>query len=336
MKDQRAVEAILHKQYPEAEQRTLAAEFLGWAVCQADAYGTHLWAVYAASDRVRLVFGSLIVCTLYAEKVWLALDKQTLENEESLRDRLDQSEHWSWDEDGFPEYKPVESKNGFFDPRKIEAELMQHIKLLHDRFLEKGSRYYNRLNRQSQAKHDPAVLDALVSITGSPLPSPEYDIRASADTLETDTPGDPGGTDKTAASTETTSKAIQRRGQERFRTSLKCYWRNACAVTGLANPSLLIASHIKPWNKANNEERLDPFNGLLLCPNLDAAFDSGLISFKDDGRLLISNQLNPEDQAALGVDSAASLRFIDERHQQYLWYHRNHVFKGENPSLAGE
>ena len=52
-------------------------------------------------------------------------------------------------------------------------------------------------------------------------------------------------------------------------------WGGRCAVTGLDLPLLLRASHIKPWRDSDNRERLDPYNGLLLSPSYDAAFDWG-------------------------------------------------------------
>lgn len=40
-----------------------------------------------------------------------------------------------------------------------------------------------------------------------------------------------------------------------------------CQITGLATPTLLIASHIKPWRACGTPaERLDGANGLMLAP----------------------------------------------------------------------
>jgi putative restriction endonuclease len=59
------------------------------------------------------------------------------------------------------------------------------------------------------------------------------------------------------------------------------YWGGRCPITGLEQPELLRASHIKPWaDCATDAERLDVFNGLLLGAHIDAAFDSALISFR--------------------------------------------------------
>lgn len=122
---------------------------------------------------------------------------------------------------------------------------------------------------------------------------------------------------------QTTRQAIvqSRIGQGQFRIALIDYWAG-CAVTGCQVVDLLVASHIKPWRDANNVERLDRFNGLLLQPNLDAAFDKGYISFDDSGRILISRSLSSEALLQLGINFSMKLRWVEEGHRQYLEYHR--------------
>lgn len=85
--------------------------------------------------------------------------------------------------------------------------------------------------------------------------------------------------------------ALARDGQGKFRMELLRIWGGACAVTGVTNSQVLIASHVKPWRNSDNRQRLDPNNGLLLCANLDALFDAYLISFADDGSMLVSEEL---------------------------------------------
>lgn len=115
-------------------------------------------------------------------------------------------------------------------------------------------------------------------------------------------------------------------GQGRFRQSLMDYW-SACAVTGCKNDTLLRASHIKPWSKATLEEKIDLYNGLLLSPALDACFDSGYVSFDDEGGMLISKRLTADDARALGINSKMRLRRIEPKHKKYLAFHRKDVFK---------
>ncbi len=124
---------------------------------------------------------------------------------------------------------------------------------------------------------------------------------------------------------ETLIKA--RLGQGSFRKNvLKLHPR--CALTDLDVQPLLIASHIKPWSKCNNEERLDPFNGLMLAPNIDALFDSGLITFETDGTIKISPKIDLENQKRLGISPDMKLK-IRPKSKKYFEYHRNHVFQKE-------
>ena len=78
-------------------------------------------------------------------------------------------------------------------------------------------------------------------------------------------------------------------GQGEFRDALMIFWKSTCPVTGVDHAALLRASHIKPWRDASNDERLNPFNGLLLCAHVDTLFDRNLITFDDDGLIRISS-----------------------------------------------
>ena len=127
---------------------------------------------------------------------------------------------------------------------------------------------------------------------------------------------------------ETQREAViqSRIGQGKFRTDLLRYWA-CCAVTGCQATEILKASHIKPWRDSDNAERLDPFNGLLLIPNLDSAFDSGLISFSDEGVILISSQLSKEDAERLNIHPELKISTLTKEHCKYLAYHREYIFK---------
>lgn len=123
---------------------------------------------------------------------------------------------------------------------------------------------------------------------------------------------------------------VQRVGQNLFRAALLDYWQGRCCVTGLAVPSLLRASHIKPWAKcATDDERLDVFNGLLLAPHLDALFDGGWISFADDGTVLMSETLSCEARGLLGVSQGWSVGNLKSEHLPYMSFHRHHELRRE-------
>ena len=123
--------------------------------------------------------------------------------------------------------------------------------------------------------------------------------------------------------TEAERMTVERVGQSFFRQALLEYWNGRCPLTGIADPSLLRASHIVPWSECESDElRLDVHNGLLLSALWDAAFDSGLISFAGDGAVLRSPKLTSEAAAALSLDSAAAIAPLTDLHRQNLDRHR--------------
>jgi putative restriction endonuclease len=127
--------------------------------------------------------------------------------------------------------------------------------------------------------------------------------------------------------TEAEKLVIQRVGQDVFREALLTYWDGRCAVTGIAHPRLLRASHIKPWSRCETDaERLDVYNGLLLAAHLDAAFDAGLISFNDKGEILFSSKFAKDDRDALGIHDRLALRNVGSRHLENLSWHRSFLF----------
>jgi len=128
--------------------------------------------------------------------------------------------------------------------------------------------------------------------------------------------------------TEAERLVIQRVGQDLFRDRLLDYWQGACAVSGLAVPSLLRASHIKPWSDCETDaERLDVFNGLLLSPSLDALFDGGWMTLLDDGGVLLAPELDATSRELLGVASPLRVRHLEPAHRRYLAWHRVQVFR---------
>jgi|CXWL01.1.fsa_nt_gi hypothetical protein len=124
--------------------------------------------------------------------------------------------------------------------------------------------------------------------------------------------------------TERTAEVRQRIGQDVFREALLELWEGRCAVTGVALPATLLrASHAKPWAVANDQERLDPFNGLLLAVHLDALFDSGLMTIGEDGVALLSNELSGAARAVLGITDGMRIAKLLPGHLPYLNFHRN-------------
>lgn len=128
--------------------------------------------------------------------------------------------------------------------------------------------------------------------------------------------------------TEKLAQIKERIGQDVLRDALMHFWKNRCALTGVDQPELLIASHVKPWaDCATGEERLNVFNGFLFEARIDRLFDQGFISFEDDGVIIISPSLSGENRKALGIFDGMRIAGIQEAHARFLAYHREHLFR---------
>lgn len=133
-------------------------------------------------------------------------------------------------------------------------------------------------------------------------------------------------TDRTIDDTQKARLVNTRIGQGRFREDLIKYWKG-CAVTGYPATQFLLASHIKPWRTASDEERLNKYNGILLLPNLDKVFDLGYITFEDEGLIRISKYL--EQPEALGLSSELTIK-LSASHRHFMKLHRAEVFESRN------
>lgn len=134
----------------------------------------------------------------------------------------------------------------------------------------------------------------------------------------------------------TVPQTIQARvNQQFFREAVLSSYQQSCCITGIAIPSLLVASHIKPWSKSDpRTERTNPRNGLCLNGLHDRAFDKGLITVLPDYTVRVSSQLQQNsDIADSGIQWLLRCdkqeirkpdRFYPER--EFLEYHNDVVF----------
>lgn len=131
--------------------------------------------------------------------------------------------------------------------------------------------------------------------------------------------------DNTIKATEKESIVKSRIGQGVFRKGLIDYW-HGCAISQCPLTWMLVASHIKPWREADNQERLDNYNGLLLLPNYDKLFDLGYISFNQTGKIMCSRLLDKFDRDTIGLTNDLHLVKLEEQHLKYLKYHNENCF----------
>jgi len=123
--------------------------------------------------------------------------------------------------------------------------------------------------------------------------------------------------------TEAECQAVRRIGQTLFRQALLDYWNGRCPLTSIDDEALLRASHIVAWADCETDAmRLDVHNGLLLSALWDAAFDSGLVSFADDGAVLASPKLTASAAATLDLHAEKALVGLTDVHRANLARHR--------------
>ncbi|WP_348943614.1 HNH endonuclease [Chitinibacter sp. FCG-7] len=116
-----------------------------------------------------------------------------------------------------------------------------------------------------------------------------------------------------------------------FRKTVLSSYEHRCCITGLAEPKLLVASHIVPWSK-DEHNRLNPANGLCLSVLHDKAYDQGLLTITPDFIIRVSNRLL-KDQSAMAQDylcrfngTTITLPKKFTPNPDFLAYHFKHVF----------
>jgi hypothetical protein len=124
-------------------------------------------------------------------------------------------------------------------------------------------------------------------------------------------------------------------GQGRFR-GLVYQRERACRVTRVDRPEHLIASHIRPWRHSDNDQRLDPENGLMLTPDVDHLFDRGFLTFTDRGRVVYSRAVDTTSLLRMGLDPDLTMDVggFTSGQRDHLAFHRQEIFLDTRDALA--
>ncbi|WP_026727023.1 HNH endonuclease [Flavobacterium denitrificans] len=121
--------------------------------------------------------------------------------------------------------------------------------------------------------------------------------------------------------------------QSFFRSSILASYNNTCCITGIQQPELLIASHIKPWS-VDKKNRLNPQNGLAINALHDKAFENGLLTITTEFKIKISPTLFKQKKSQSVDDYFLKLenqniilpsRFLPD--PEFLKYHNETRFK---------
>ena len=121
--------------------------------------------------------------------------------------------------------------------------------------------------------------------------------------------------------------------QNFFRSSILASYNNTCCITGLQQPELLIASHIRPWS-IDEKNRLNPQNGIAINALHDKAFENGFLTITPDFKIKISPLILKQKKSKVvdeyfiqyndqGINLPS--RFLPDI--EFLKYHNNERFK---------
>lgn len=133
--------------------------------------------------------------------------------------------------------------------------------------------------------------------------------------------------DTTLSATEREVIVKARIGQGLYREKLLKKYFDGCIITHVNMPDLLIASHIKPWSVSNNSERTSGENGFILSATYDRLFDRGLISFENNGKIMLSSIITNDNAKKLELESGRTYDIkFNPGMKDFLEYHRDIIF----------
>jgi putative restriction endonuclease len=120
--------------------------------------------------------------------------------------------------------------------------------------------------------------------------------------------------------------------QSFFRSTVLAAYNFSCCITGIKQPELLIAGHIRPWG-LDEANRMNPRNGIAINALHDKAFEAGLITITPDYKVLVSQSLLQESSPTAvdyfhqyhGQEIKLPSRFLPE--VTFLEYHNRERFK---------
>lgn len=121
--------------------------------------------------------------------------------------------------------------------------------------------------------------------------------------------------------------------QSFFRSSILASYNNTCCITGINQPSFLIAGHIKPWS-LDEKNRLNPQNGIAINALHDKAFENGFLTITPDYKIKISSVLLKQKKSQSvedyflkyhNQDIILPSRFLPDI--EFLKYHNEERFK---------
>ncbi len=168
----RLVDSVL----PEPDIRQKCLKVFADAIAEANVHGRDKWAVTHTTDKVRLIVGRIIVCTLRNRPdhgpIWMALDKALLRSSDK-QPPLEQSGYWEWDNEAYPEYPLIQSRNGYYLLSVGHAEAWPMVRRLHFESIYRAANQ-TTMNPGTPKGHSSEILKYLRNELGRHVPDPLF------------------------------------------------------------------------------------------------------------------------------------------------------------------
>jgi len=120
--------------------------------------------------------------------------------------------------------------------------------------------------------------------------------------------------------------------QSFFREIILNNFDSRCVITGINILPMLRASHIIPWAK-NEQERMNPENGLCLSALYDSAYDKGFIGVTPNYKVILSEKLKKQRKEPFFQEHFGKIEGIQIRQRskffprkEFLEYHLDQIF----------
>jgi 5-methylcytosine-specific restriction protein A len=273
-------ERIIVSLLPDEEIRKTCLTVFLESIDQANTCGSEKWGVhysYYSRDRVRLLVGNLVVFALQKGRIWLALDQRLLEKSKGKQRLLELSKSWQWDTDDYPEYVQIPSKNGYYTPSEDHLKIWPIIREFHLELVRNAAKKYRRLNKRSQSKYTPDVLEYLRVELGQRIPEPVYEDFADRFffRLPEEIPDDISFFE--GSKQRVTINAYER--SPKARQECIAYYGTSCVVCGFnfaeaygeVGEGLIHVHHLKPLAGIGEGYEVNPVSDLRpVCPNCHA------------------------------------------------------------------
>ncbi|MCH4009734.1 hypothetical protein [Companilactobacillus sp.] len=121
-----------------------------------------------------------------------------------------------------------------------------------------------------------------------------------------------------------------------FNDEVRGSYRYKCPVTSTVDPADLKVVRIVPWED-NKNTRMDPKNGLMFETWLAVAFEQGYVSYSDEGRMVVSQDVVHNEELFSKVERYRKIKLRMNRKfspkKEYFAYHREHIFRDQKNHL---